>query len=104
MKINLNSMNVPIDISTTSPFELVLKNSELITVKLDGVDREKKVIHVVSAFVLGRMKDTKTASGRWNMPLYKGALVCVINQLGLGKNERDHVFFDPKYNKRWKGD
>jgi len=81
-----------------------LRSSELIGLKWEDVDFEKKQVHIRRAVVRGRVKTTKTRAGLRTIELTEPAYQALKEQSSFTLNQSEWVFNDPKTNDRWKND
>lgn len=80
-----------------------LRTSELIALKWENVDIEKKRAYIRDAIVEGALKGTKTTAGIRTIELHPEAIDAISLQHRT-ENTPGYVFIDPKSDDRWKND
>lgn len=93
-------------------FATGLRTSELIALRWEDVEWDKRVVHVRRARVRGEIKTPKTAAGRRTVDLCKPAIVALSNQAHFGCPEEGphgllpaHIIFqDPETAQPWPDD
>lgn len=81
-----------------------LRTSELIGLKWEDVDFQNRRLFVRRAVVDGKVKTTKTKSGKRTIELTDQALEALQRQALFTQHLNEWVFHDPKTNKRWKNE
>jgi integrase len=86
-------------------FATGLRTSELIALRWEDIDWERRIVHVRRARVRGEIKTTKTAAGRRTVDLFAPAMA-VLNDCRSAHwfPQGDLVFFDPETGKPWPDD
>lgn len=78
-----------------------LRTSELIALRWEDVDLQKKQIYVSRAKVRKSFKDTKTAAGRRVVALLPLAVDALIQQEAFKTSKHQEVFLNPKTSQPW---
>jgi integrase len=81
-----------------------LRTSELLALRRCHIDLERKVVFVRDALVKGKIKGTKTTSGKRTVQLHEKALTSLNAQLKLLPLDQERIFINPKTMLPWKND
>jgi integrase len=91
-------------------FATGLRTSELIALRWEDVDWEKRVVHVRRAKVRGEIKTTKTAAGRRTVDLFEPALTALAELAEVSGHPQGGAlpvgvsFYDPDTRQPWPDD